>query len=68
MSEKWSGYDDLENERKAYKQGWDDAIEKYEKLKEFVRGKWKGDCVECATIANSILNQENASRESLDTK
>lgn len=33
---------------------------KYEKLKEFVRGKWKGDCSECAAIANEIFNKENA--------
>lgn len=33
---------------------------KYEKLKEFVRGKWKGDCSECAAIANLVLNQESA--------
>lgn len=31
---------------------------KYERLKEFVRGKWKGDCAECAAIANSVLNKE----------
>lgn len=36
-----------------------DYLSKYEKLKEFVRGKWKGDCAECAAIANSIINQEN---------
>jgi len=33
---------------------------KYEKLKEFVRGKWKGDCSECAAIANTIFNKEQA--------
>lgn len=33
---------------------------KYEKLKEFVRGKWKGDCSECAALANNVLNQESA--------
>jgi len=33
--------------------------EKYEKLKEFVRGKWKGACPECAAIANEILMNEN---------
>lgn len=32
--------------------------EKYEKLKDFVRGKWKGDCAECAAIANTVFNQE----------
>lgn len=32
---------------------------KYEALKEFVRGKWKSDCTECASIANEILNKEN---------
>ena len=31
---------------------------KYETLKEFVRGKWKGDCSECAAIANTILNEQ----------
>lgn len=31
---------------------------KYERLKEFIRGKWKGDCAECAAIANEILNRE----------
>jgi hypothetical protein len=29
MTVKFSDFDDLENERKAYKQGWDDAVEKY---------------------------------------
>lgn len=33
--------------------------EKYERLKDFVRGKWKGDCEECAAIANTVLNNEN---------
>lgn len=37
----------------------DDYKLKYEKLKEFVRGKWKGDCSECAAIANSVLNKES---------
>lgn len=32
---------------------------KYEKLKEFVRGKWKGDCSECADLANAILSKES---------
>lgn len=38
----------------------DDYKLKYEKLKEFVRGKWKGDCAECAAIANTIFNQKSA--------
>lgn len=33
---------------------------KYDKLKEFVRGKWKGDCSECASIANDVFNKESA--------
>lgn len=33
---------------------------KYEKLKEFVRGKWKGDCSECAALANEVFRQEQA--------
>lgn len=37
---------------------------KYEKLKEFVRGKWKSDCSECASIANTILNKETYGEES----
>lgn len=36
---------------------------KYEKLKEFVRGKWKGDCSECAALANSIFNQASTNGE-----
>ena len=32
---------------------------KYEALKEFVRGKWKGDCSECAAIANEVFNKES---------
>lgn len=32
---------------------------KYEKLKEFVRGKWKGDCSECAELANAIIGKES---------
>lgn len=32
--------------------------EKYETLKEFVRGKWKGDCAGCAALANTVFNQE----------
>jgi hypothetical protein len=38
-----------------------DAIDyklKYEQLKEFVRGKWKGDCSECAALANEVFNKE----------
>lgn len=31
----------------------------YERLKKFVRGNWKGDCSECAAIANTILNKES---------
>jgi len=37
-----------------------DYKEKYEKLKEFVRGKWTGDCSECAAIANTVLNNQSA--------
>ncbi len=36
---------------------------KYEKLKEFVRGKWKGDCAECASLANEVFRQESATNE-----
>lgn len=36
----------------------DDYKAKYEKLKEFVRGKWKGDCAECAALANEVFNKE----------
>lgn len=38
----------------------EDYKAKYEKLKEFVRGKWKGECAECAAIANEIFNKEQA--------
>lgn len=31
--------------------------QKYLKLKEFMRGKWKGDCAECAAIANEVFNK-----------
>lgn len=30
--------------------------EKYEKLKEFLKGKWKGNYSECAAIANTMIN------------
>lgn len=44
----------------------EDYKSKYEKLKEFVRGKWKGDCSECAAIANGVLNQEvQSSRDTI---
>jgi len=38
----------------------EDWKDKYEKLKEFVRGKWKGDCSECAALANEVFNKEGA--------
>ena len=41
----------------------EDYKTKYEKLKDFVRGKWKGDCAECAAIANEILNKETTNTQ-----
>ena len=43
-----------------------DYKEKYEKLKDFVRGKWKGDCAECAAIANEIFNRNVAIEKSIE--
>ncbi len=37
---------------------------KYETLKEFVRGKWKGECSECASLANEIFIRESQEQRS----
>ena len=52
----WQYVDDLITPQTVNETNWQ---EKYEKLKEFVRGKWKGDCSECAAIANEVFNKEN---------
>jgi hypothetical protein len=52
---------DTDSSAKEISEIWpEDYKVKYEKLKEFVRGKWKGDCSECAALANEMLNKEQA--------